>query len=261
MNHWKRIVGGAAAGAGAMYLLDPGTARAMFARETWPPSSRVIAIGTGSLLGAWGLKHRGALGTLASTAGGVLLLRALTNLSARRLLGIGAGPRAIDITKTITIDAPVHEVYALLADIENFPRFMEHVREVTVNADNPEISHWKVEGPAGFSASWDALTTSLREDESIAWKTVPEAVIEHAGKIRLDPEGSGTRIHVQMTYNPVAGALGHVIAKLFGSDPKSRLDDDLKRLKALLEKGKTRVHGDEISREEITPPAPFLPRH
>jgi uncharacterized membrane protein len=40
-----------------------------------------------------------------------------------------------------------------------------------------------------------------------------------------------------MSYNPPAGALGHVVAKLFGADPKSELDDDLMRLKRTIETG------------------------
>jgi uncharacterized membrane protein len=40
-----------------------------------------------------------------------------------------------------------------------------------------------------------------------------------------------------MAYRPPAGALGHTIAKLFGADPKREMDDDLLRLKSLLERG------------------------
>jgi uncharacterized membrane protein len=40
-----------------------------------------------------------------------------------------------------------------------------------------------------------------------------------------------------MTYNPPGGAFGHVIAKLFGADPKTELDEDLMRLKSFLETG------------------------
>jgi uncharacterized membrane protein len=40
----------------------------------------------------------------------------------------------------------------------------------------------------------------------------------------------------------VAGAVGHAIAKLFGADPKHKLDRDLKRLKSYIETGK--MHAD-----------------
>ncbi|MGH8626155.1 MAG: hypothetical protein ACREYC_13115 [Gammaproteobacteria bacterium] len=41
-----------------------------------------------------------------------------------------------------------------------------------------------------------------------------------------------------MSYNPPAGALGHVVAKIFGADPKTVLDEDLLRMKTFLETGK-----------------------
>ena len=60
----------------------------------------------------------------------------------------------------------------------------------------------------------------------------------HAGSIRVEPHADGARVHVRMTYSPPAGALGHLVAKLFGADPKTELDEDLMRLKSTLETGK-----------------------
>ena len=39
---------------------------------------------------------------------------------------------------------------------------------------------------------------------------------------------------------PPAGALGHTVASLFGVDPKRAMDEDMVRLKYLLEEGKRR---------------------
>ena len=43
---------------------------------------------------------------------------------------------------------------------------------------------------------------------------------------------------MRLSYNPPAGAVGHAIAKAFGADPKSEMDEDLLRMKSLLETGK-----------------------
>jgi uncharacterized membrane protein len=40
-----------------------------------------------------------------------------------------------------------------------------------------------------------------------------------------------------MSYNPVAGALGHLVASLFGADPERQMEEDLMRMKTLLETG------------------------
>jgi uncharacterized membrane protein len=74
-------------------------------------------------------------------------------------------------------------------------------------------------------------------DELIAWKTVAGSPIKHAGRIRLVPTGEGTRVDVQLSYNPVLGAVGHTVAKFFSRDPKRQLDDDLARLKTTIETG------------------------
>jgi uncharacterized membrane protein len=55
-----------------------------------------------------------------------------------------------------------------------------------------------------------------------------------------------------MSYNPPAGALGHAVATLFGSDPKSAMNEDLVRLKSLLETGKTTAKGKEVMQGDLS---------
>ena len=42
-----------------------------------------------------------------------------------------------------------------------------------------------------------------------------------------------------------------MVAKLFGADSKSELDDDLVRLKSLIEYGKASVGGTTVTREDV----------
>jgi uncharacterized membrane protein len=56
--------------------------------------------------------------------------------------------------------------------------------------------------------------------------------------IQFERVNGGTRLDVEMSYSPPAGVLGHVVAKLFGADPKTELDEDLLRMKTFLETGK-----------------------
>jgi uncharacterized membrane protein len=54
----------------------------------------------------------------------------------------------------------------------------------------------------------------------------------------LEPvEGGRTRVNVTLSYNPVAGAAGHAVASLLGVNPKKQLDEDLLRMKTLVETG------------------------
>jgi uncharacterized membrane protein len=96
-----------------------------------------------------------------------------------------------------------------------------------------------VSGPAGTSVEWDAVITAHSPNEVLAWRTEPNSLVQHAGVIRFlpNPDGS-TTMHIRLTYNPAVGGLGHLVASLFGADPKSQMDDDLVRMKSFIETGK-----------------------
>jgi uncharacterized membrane protein len=211
-----------------------------FAQENWAPATRLVASAAGTALLVWGARQRGAAGAALRLAGTVLSVRALTNMPARRLTGIAAGRRAVDVQKAITVQAPVEQVYSFFILWDNWPRWMSHVREVRVsgNVGDQVQTHWVVDGPAGTTVKWDAVTTALEPNKRIAWKTVEGSAIEHAGVIRFTPTADGaTTIDIKMSYNPPAGAVGHAVASILGRDPKHQMDDDLARLKTTIETG------------------------
>jgi hypothetical protein len=45
--------------------------------------------------------------------------------------------------------------------------------------------------------------------------------------------------------------IGHYLAALFGADAKHDMDDDLVRLKSLIELGRTRAHGIPVYRGDL----------
>jgi uncharacterized membrane protein len=132
------------------------------------------------------------------------------------------------------VNAPLEQVFDTLTQCQNFPLFMRNVHRVSRDG---ERSHWVVAGPAGVPIEWDAETTVIRPQEVLAWRTVSNATVTHAGIIRLKRKPNGTHVDIHMTYNPPAGVVGHMVAKLFGSDAKSELDEDLLRFKTFLETG------------------------
>jgi uncharacterized membrane protein len=214
--------------------------RGELSQENWSPATRLVAGSSGAVIalcGARALFSRdgsGFLGAIALVGGGLLMARSSANAPIRRLAGL-SGRRAIDIHKTLHVNAPLEQVFETLAHYENFPSFMRNVRDVRMHEDGR--SHWVVAGPGGMSVEWDAETTIHEPNELLAWRTVANAKVEHAGIIRFERSGQGTRLDIQMSYNPPAGALGHIVAKMFGSDAKTELDQDLMRLKSFLETG------------------------
>jgi uncharacterized membrane protein len=206
------------------------------AQANWSPTSRMLMGVAGGALVVYGAKRRGVLGAAAGPLGIGILSRALTNLEMKRLVGIGAGRRAVDIKKTINIAAPVEELFEFWTHHENFPRFMSNVKEVRKIGEGRY--HWVVAGPAGVSVEWDAEITKLVPNRLIAFKSLEGSAIEQAGLIRFTATSEGdTCVDIKMSYNPPAGAIGHLVAMLFGADPKKEMDEDLMRMKSFLETG------------------------
>ena len=210
-------------------------------REHWSPAERLMSSVAGGALALMGARRRGGLGTAVGLAGLALLTRGATNRRLRTVVGVNGGAaRAIDVQKTINIHAPVEEVYAALTEWERFPEWMTHVRDVRSFGPRGEVgerTHWVVDGPAGTKVSWDAETTGLVPSEFVSWKNVEGATVRQAGSIRFQPSAEGTRVQVQMSYLPPAGAVGHAVAALFGRDPRRQMHDDLARLKTMIETG------------------------
>jgi uncharacterized membrane protein len=207
-----------------------------FMDENWAPGPRLLAGAGAMTLALYGMRWHGIMRLAAIAGGTALLVRTAANKPLRTLAG-KSGPNGIDIQKTLHINAPIEAVYEFLSNYENFPQFMRNIRSVQVFADGR--SHWVVAGPLGSNIEWDAVTTRTDPNSRIEWSTIVGSPVEHAGTIKLDSTGDGTtRVHIRMSYNPPAGALGHVVAKLFGADPKSEMDEDLMRLKNALESGR-----------------------
>jgi uncharacterized membrane protein len=149
----------------------------------------------------------------------------------------------LDVKKSITVNRSAEEVYGFWRDFQNLPRFMSHLEEVQVTGDRR--SHWKAKAPAGKTVEWDAEITDDQPNRLIAWRSVGKADVDNSGSVRFVPAPGerGTEIHVEMHYNPPAGRLGAVVAKLFGEGPDWQVADDLRAFKQVMEVGEV-VHSD-----------------
>lgn len=147
--------------------------------------------------------------------------------------------QASKIRRSIEISRPPNELYKFWRSLENLPRIMSHLESVQVITDR--FSHWAVKTMTGLpTIEWDAEIINDVENERIGWRSLSDAVIDHAGSVEFEPIGDGrsTRLTVTMQYSPIAGRLGTAVARLIGEDPDRKIGDDLQRFKESMEAGK-----------------------
>ena len=177
------------------------------------------------------------LGWIAVGLGATMAIRKLMeNKDDDRSVGRRQSNR-VRVERVTTVNKPVHEVYEFWREFQNFPRFMRHLESVEVLGDRR--SRWRANAPAGRTVEWEAEMLEDREDEWIAWRSLPGSQIENSGSVRFSPApgARGTEVRVQLQYSPPAGRLGRGIAWLFGEEPEQQIHDDLHRFKQLMETG------------------------
>jgi uncharacterized membrane protein len=147
-----------------------------------------------------------------------------------------SGSRGVIVEDAITIYRPVSEVYSYWRNLENLPRFMEHLVEVRVT--DSFHSHWVARGPLGVQVEWDAEIINDIPPTLLSWKSVGQADVISAGSVRFRPAGElATQVQLKLQYDPPAGKLGAAVAWLVGEDPQHQIAEDLRRFKQLLETG------------------------
>ena len=132
------------------------------------------------------------------------------------------------IERSVIVDVPVRTAYNQWTQFEEFPRFMEGVREI--KQLNDKRLHWRAE-IGGKEKEWDAAITEQIPDTRIAWRSVTGA--SNAGVVTFHRlADNSAKIMVQIDYTPeglvenVGDAIGIV---------EQRVEGDLKRFKESIE--------------------------
>jgi uncharacterized membrane protein len=209
--------------------------------------SRVLYGLAGGALLIYGISRRSWLREAFAVIGADLLSYGATGHHLYEALGVTrgharerAGTRiphqvGVQVQRSVHVNAPPRKAYDFVRDLENLPRFMEHVKNISKKDERR--SHWVVKAPAGTQVEWDAEIINDLPGELIAWRSINNPDIDSAGSVRFERAvgDEGTVIRVSMQYLPPAGILGATVAKLFGEEPEQQLKDDLGRLKVALE--------------------------
>ncbi|HEY0141739.1 MAG TPA: SRPBCC family protein [Thermoanaerobaculia bacterium] len=211
---------------------------------------RWISVIFGSALAAYGLKKRNLSGLILGGIGGALLFRGATgHCDVYGALGIStAGDeegrqvsvpygKGVRVEKSVTINAAPEAVYAFWRNFANLPRFMHNLEAVEVH--DSLRSKWVAKGPAGSALAWEAEIINEVPNELIGWRSIEGSQVDNAGSVHFTPAagGRGTEVKVVLRYDPPAGKMGAMISRMLGEDPAINVQEDLRRLKMLLETG------------------------
>lgn len=132
------------------------------------------------------------------------------------------------IDSTIEVDVPVQTAYNQWTQFEEFPRFMEGVREVR-QLDDQRL-FWAAD-IGGETKEWYALITRQVPDEVLAWES--EGGARNDGTIIFKPlDGEHTEIEMHINYEPqgVKESAGSVLGVV-----SRRVEGDLHRFKDFIE--------------------------
>jgi uncharacterized membrane protein len=209
---------------------------------------RALSVAAGLGLAIVGLERGRLAGMALTTMGAGLLWRGVTGrCHMYSALGVNTAEhnpatavpaqQGFKIERSITVQRPAADLYRFWRRLENLPQVMRHLKYV--EAVDEQHSHWKAEGAFGADVEWDAEILNERENEMIAWRSLPGGDVDTAGSIRFKPleRNRGTEVTLSMKYNPPAGKVGAQIASLFGEGLESKLDEDLARFKEVMETG------------------------
>jgi carbon monoxide dehydrogenase subunit G len=131
---------------------------------------------------------------------------------------------------SVNVSANPETAWAYVSNYQNFDKIMSNVKEV--KKLDSDLSEWHMSGPLGIPVSWKAITTVNQAPSNLAWHST-EGSLETKGFIKIEPQGSGSRVTVHVEYVPPLGAVGEAVASLF-KDPQKMLEHDLSQLDTLI---------------------------
>jgi uncharacterized membrane protein len=211
---------------------------------------RWVSLGAGGLLAAAALKRRGLLAGAAASLAAELLYRGVTGFCpVYAALGINSSPplgshnpnasvpygRGVRVEQSIAVARPARELYDYWRRLDTLPQFMRHIEEVTTLTDSR--SRWRVRAPIGSRITWEAEIINDIPGQIIGWRSLPGSAIHHAGSVHFDQRDHLTEVRVVLEYAPPARYVGASVARILGEEPYKQIEEDLRRFKAILERG------------------------
>jgi uncharacterized membrane protein len=194
-------------------------------QEAWQRWAPLVG---GSTLALLGLSRRSKAGWALVAAGGALAVAGTRTSKQQSTPFLGA---------TILVNASPQEAFRFWRDLDNAPRWMNHIESVNELGDRK--SKWIAVGPMGVKLHWTAEITDQRDGEYIAWRSLPGSDLNVNGRVEFKqaPGNRGTIVSSRMLYSIANSALRGAASGFIGRQAKFFVRQDMRRFKALLETG------------------------
>jgi uncharacterized membrane protein len=174
--------------------------------------------------------------------GGAMLYRAVSGFcplyhflgfDRRKHSAIGVPAQGVKCVEAVEVDGPPSEVFAFWRQLSNLPMLFSHLESVVESGE--KRSHWIAVGPFNRRIEWDAEIINERQNELIAWRSIPDSSLDTAGSVHFEPkEDGGTKVQLSLKYDPPGGKLGISVAELLGGGLGEQLAEGLHKLQWVL---------------------------
>jgi len=135
--------------------------------------------------------------------------------------------------KSITIEKPAEEIYRAWRDPQHVALLMGDFAQIEALPDGRW--RWRARLPAGKTLEWTTRTVEDRPNESITWRTEPDAPFQHEGSVRFRPapQDWGTVVTLRMSFGATGGPLAALTDQFLPRIPKALEESILRRCKSL----------------------------
>lgn len=144
----------------------------------------------------------------------------------------------VTIEKSITINAPIAQVYQFWQNFENFAEFIGSVESVKRTGD--KTSHWVVRGPMRTKVEFDAVTTTQVENKLIKWNSVHDPKeaeeVKSEGSLNFSEDNGQTNVQLVFGYS-LPSAIANKVAETMNAlgFPQKDFDKGLQSIKTEIE--------------------------
>ncbi len=140
----------------------------------------------------------------------------------------------IHVKESITINRKARDIYRFWRNLENLPRFIDHLDSVKDLGEGH--NRWTIKTPVGHM-SWESEIIEDRENEIIQWRSLPGSRVKNSGSLVLKEKetGDATEATVELRYNPPGAHDSFLGDEILEVVTGVQMKDDLRSLKRMME--------------------------